>query len=272
LISRNLPPAPSPLPPDLGQPLARDATRLGQFAHRILWYEDVSSTNDIASRLAEHGAEEGAVIIADAQSAGRGRQGRTWASPAGAGLYMSILLRPASGALALLTIAAGVAVAEAIEAATGLRPTLKWPNDVYLSNRKVAGLLAEANAPTDQDVQYVILGIGINIAPAAYPVDVAARATSLEAELGREVDRGLLLTECLAALAERYADLRTGRGDGVMGGWRRRAAPLLGRTVRWETDGVSREGVAEDIDESGALIVRTSAGPVRVIAGEVVWV
>ena len=270
--SRKQPPTPVPLPADLGEPLAREATRLGPFANRILWYEDVSSTNDIASTLAGHGADEGAVIIADAQSAGRGRQGRTWASPAGAGLYMSILLRPAPEALALLTIAAGVAVAEAIEVSTGLRPTLKWPNDIYVSNRKVAGLLAEANAPTDQDIQFVILGIGINIAPAAYPPDVAARATSLEAELGRAVDRGLLLTECLASLAEQYADLRNGRSGLVMDGWRRRAAPLLGRAVRWEADGVAREGVAENIDESGALIVLTLAGPVRVIAGEVVWV
>lgn len=185
---------------------------------------------------------------------------------------MSILLRPVSDALALLTIGAGVAVAEAIEDATGLRPTLKWPNDVYLSNRKVAGILAEANAPTDQDVQFVILGIGINIAPATYPADVASHATSLEAELGRAVDRGLLLTECLASFAGRYADLRSARHAIVMGQWRRRAAPLLGRMVRWEADGVAREGLAENIDESGALIVLTPAGPVRVIAGEVVWI
>ncbi|MBI4886969.1 MAG: biotin--[acetyl-CoA-carboxylase] ligase [Acidobacteria bacterium] len=258
-----------PLPPEFGEALARAADRLGAFAREIVWYADVSSTNDEAAALAEGGAAEGTVVAAYAQSAGRGRQGRVWASPAGAGLYVSTVLRPPPDAVSMLTIAAGVAVAEGVQAAAGLRVDLKWPNDVYVGPRKLAGVLAEASAV--RDIQYVILGFGINVMPAAYPPEIAARATSLEAELGRPVDRGLLLAECLAALARRYGDLRDGRGDVVCGVWRMRAAASLGRRVRWAAPGAPIDGTADDIDATGALIVRTDAGTIRVTSGEVVW-
>lgn len=263
-MKSNLPEA---LPPEFAESLARAADRLGPFAQPMLWYASVPSTNDVAASLAERGAREGCVVAANAQSAGRGRHGRSWASPPGAGLYVSTVLRPSRDTVRALTIAAGVAVAEGIHAATGLDVTLKWPNDVYAADRKLAGVLAEAA----DAMQYVILGFGINVMPASYPPEVAARATSLEEELGRAVDRGLLLAECLAALAERYDDLRGGRADGVIDGWRRRAAPTLGRRVRWESSGTVAEGVAEDIDATGALVVRTGAGLVTVTAGQVTW-
>ena len=258
---------PEDLPPECAESLARAANRLGPFARQILWYASVSSTNDVAASLADRGAAEGSVVAANAQSAGRGRQGRRWASPAGAGLYVSTVLRPPRDAVRTLTIAAGVAVAEGIEAATGLNVALKWPNDVYAGERKLAGVLAEAA----DAMQYVILGIGINVMSAAYPPDIAARATSLEEELGRQVDRGLLLAECLAALARRYDDLRGGRAGDIIDAWRRRASPTLGRRVRWEAAGSTIEGVAENIDDTGALVVQTSAGTVTVTAGEMIW-
>jgi BirA family biotin operon repressor/biotin-[acetyl-CoA-carboxylase] ligase len=263
----------SNLPPELSEALARAGSRLGPFADGILWYAEVSSTNDVAAALAERGAREGCVVAANAQTAGRGRQGRSWASPPGAGLYVSTVLRPGRQAVPALTIAAGVAVADGIRAATGLSLTLKWPNDVYAGHRKLAGVLAEAstNAATDA-IHYVVLGFGINVMPAAYPPDVANRATSLEGELGRAVDRGLLLAECLSSLARRYADLQEGRGGLVIEAWRARAAATLGRRVRWDVAGTTCEGVTENIDESGALVVRTSTGIVAVTAGEVTWV
>jgi BirA family biotin operon repressor/biotin-[acetyl-CoA-carboxylase] ligase len=110
---------------------------------------------------------------------------------------MSTIMRPAAHAVSLLTIAAGVALADGIQAATGLQPQLKWPNDVYMDGRKLAGILAEAGTSA-AGVQHVVVGCGVNLMPAAYPADVAARATSIETELGRPVDRGLLLVECLA--------------------------------------------------------------------------
>jgi BirA family biotin operon repressor/biotin-[acetyl-CoA-carboxylase] ligase len=165
----------------------------------------------------------------------------------------------------LVTIAAGLAVAEGIQASTGLSPRLKWPNDVYVGERKIAGMLAEAGGG------FVVLGVGINVLPAAYPPEIAERATSLEGELGRAVDRGLLLVESLAALARRYADLQKGRAARVLDGWRERATGTLGRPVRWAAAGDPREGVAENIDATGALIVRTTGGPVRIISGEIKW-
>ncbi len=250
---------------------------MGPFGHRILWFADVPSTNDLAASMAERGDPEGGIVIANAQSAGRGRQGRAWASPHGAGLYVSIVLRPQPHAVPLVTIAAGVAVADGIQAATGLRAVLKWPNDVYIGERKAAGVLADAGTNAGADLQagpavpWVILGIGINVMPAVYPPDVAERATSIEGELGRHVDRGLLLTECLPALAARVEDLQSGRSRVVTDAWRAHAAPTLGRAVRWTSAEGPCEGVAENIDNSGALLVRSGAEVVRIISGEVRW-
>jgi BirA family biotin operon repressor/biotin-[acetyl-CoA-carboxylase] ligase len=257
----------SQLPPELAEALAHASGRLGPFAGPIHWYATVPSTNDVAASLASRGAPEGCVVAAHAQSAGRGRQRRRWASPPAAGLYLSVVLRPPRQAVPALTIAAGVAVADGIEAATGLNVALKWPNDVYAGERKLAGVLAEAA----DAIEYVVLGIGINVMPAAHPPEVAVRATSLEEELGRAVDRGLLLAECLAALASRYGELTAGRTDVVLDAWRRRAARTLGRRVRCEVAGTPAEGIAENIDPTGALLVRTAAGRVAVAAGEVEW-
>lgn len=258
------------LPDDLATALALAGDRAGIFSRRVLWYAEVSSTNDVAATLADRGEPEGAVVIADAQSAGRGRHGRIWASPPGAGLYMSILMRPVAHAVGLLTIAAGVALADGIQAATGLQPQLKWPNDIYIGGRKLAGILAEAGT-SKSGVQHVVLGCGINLMPAAYPPDVAARATSIESELGRPIDRGLLLVECLVALDSRYRDLQSRAKATVLDRWRDRAVSTLGRPVEWDVAGVTRHGVAEDIDETGALLVRDGTARTRVISGEVRW-
>ena len=248
----------------------RAGGRLRPFGQRVLYYEQLPSTNDYVSAVAEAGFPEGFVVLANAQTAGRGRHGRSWASPPGAGLYFSTILRPVSAAVPLVTIAAGVAVTEGVQAATGLKCGVKWPNDVYAGGRKLAGVLAEADSVT-QVINYVVLGIGINVMPAAYPPDVAARATSIEDQLGRGIDRGLLLAECLASLASRYLDLQEGRTDLVLDAWRRRAGSMLGRWVVWEAGGVEREGIAENIDSYGALLVRTASGLERVVSGEVRW-
>ena len=263
-------PDPMSLPEDLETAVALAGDRLGLFARRILWYPEVGSTNDVAAALADRGEPEGTVVIADAQSAGRGRHGRAWASPPNAGLYISLLVRPVSHVVGLLTMAAGVAIAEGIQAATGLEAQLKWPNDIYKDGRKLAGILAEAGTSAD-GVQYVVLGCGVNLMPAAYPPDVAARATSIEWELGRPVDRGLVLAECLAALSTRYGDLRSNASATVIAGWRERAGTTFGRRVEWDAAGVTRQGIAEDIDATGALLVRDGGERARVISGEVRW-
>ena len=253
------------LPEEFASALSLARGRLGIFASQVLWYPEVGSTNDIAGVMADRGAAEGLVVLADRQTAGRGRLGRSWASPSGAGIYVSVVLRPSTTVATLLPIAAGVAVAEGIASATALSPHVKWPNDVHISGRKLAGILAEGA------VGHVVLGIGINVGSAAYPADVAARATSIEAELSRPVDRGLVLAECLAALASRYRELQDGRGRHVVDAWRSRAASMLGRRVEWESAGTRQVGLAENIDDDGALIVKVAAGTQRVRSGEVRW-
>jgi BirA family biotin operon repressor/biotin-[acetyl-CoA-carboxylase] ligase len=258
------------IPDDLANALAGARARGGIFTSQVLWYPEVGSTNDVAAVLADRGLPEGTVVVADAQTAGRGRHGRAWASPPGAGLYMSVVMRPMPHAVGLLTIAAGVAFADGIQAASGLEPQLKWPNDVYMNGRKLAGILAEAGTSA-AGVHHVILGCGINLMPAAYPPDVAARATSIEAELGRPIDRGLLLVECLAALHSRYRDLQFQGGAELIARWRARAVSTFGRRVEWDAAGVTRRGIAEDVDEAGALLVRDGGERMRVISGEVRW-
>jgi BirA family transcriptional regulator, biotin operon repressor / biotin---[acetyl-CoA-carboxylase] ligase len=257
------------LPDDIAEALARAGARLGLFQRRLSWYEDVGSTNDIAMAAATSGAPDGFVVAANAQSSGRGRLGRSWASPPGAGLYVSVVLHPPRDDLSLVTIAAGVAVAEGVEAATGLGTSVKWPNDVYAGGRKLAGILAEAGSSAAGE--HVVVGFGINVQPASLPSDVAARATSIENELGRSVDRGLVLAECLAALASRYQMLKLGAGDKIVAGWRARAAQYMNRQVEWDVEQSVRSGIAHDIDPTGALLVRVDDQIVRVISGEVRW-
>ena len=261
---------PESLPDDLADALARVASRIAPLGRRVLWFPTVGSTNDVAATLAEEGEPEGTVVVADAQTAGRGRQGRVWVSPPAAGLYSSVILRPPAEALDLVTLTAGVALADGLRAATGIDTSVKWPNDIYVHGRKVAGILAEGGAQAAGPT-HVVLGFGINLLPAALPPAIADRATSLERELGRAVDRGLVLAECLAAIAWRYGQLRRGERTAILDDWRTRARSTFGRGVEWDGPGGVRRGVAEDIDGRGALLVRTGSGRERLLAGEVRW-
>jgi BirA family transcriptional regulator, biotin operon repressor / biotin---[acetyl-CoA-carboxylase] ligase len=183
---------------------------------------------------------------------------------------MSVILRPPAHAMPLVTIAAGLAIVEGIDAATGFSGSVKWPNDVFAGRRKLAGILAEAGSSLNRG-RHVVLGVGINVGAASHPHHVARTATSLEEELGRPVDRGLVFAECLAALASRYADLTERRGHDVLAAWRRRAVDTFGRRVEWDGAGATITGTIEDIDEDGGLLVRTGTGVSRVIAGEIRW-
>lgn len=256
--------------------------RLNRLTGDLLYFTEVGSTNDVAAALASEGVGVGQVVLADQQTAGRGRLGRRWFSPSGSGLYVSVVVtcQGASSperATALVTLAAGVALAEAIETTTGLEPHIKWPNDVQIDGRKVAGILAEgivtrASAPGGgRGVALVVLGYGINVGQATYPPDLADRATSLESALGRPIARATLFAESLAALDARHGDLIEGRFDVILDAWRRRTPMRRGARVHWETPTGPRAGVTDDVDEYGALLVRTDEGLERLIAGEVHW-
>jgi len=220
---------------------------------------------DVAAALAGDGARHGTVVVADEQTSGRGRRGATWVSPPGAGLYLSFVARPSTTNLSLLTLAAGVGVREGVQAITGLAADLKWPNDLIVGRRKLAGILAEGIA-IGTPGQSVIIGAGINVRRAAYPPDVAARATSLEDEVGRAFDRRELLDGVVTSLAGRLAQLDGDRGD-ILQAWRAMSPNAVGTRVEWD----GRSGVTAGIDDTGALLVNTGSGVERVIAGELVW-
>lgn len=269
---------PAPLPHDLAEALDARRDRLGLVARELLYFETIGSTNDVAAGLAGHGDREGSVVVADAQTAGRGRRGRTWFSPPSAGLYVSVVLRPSRAsvaperAIALLTLSAGVALAEAVERVTGLGPSIKWPNDLLVGRRKLAGILAEGiAAPSAGGLQAVVLGFGINIMSAAYPPELSPIVTSLETELGRGVDRAAVCAEALACLAGRYDDLLAGRHDAILDAWRGRAFGARGARVEWDTPAGVKHGLTDGIDEMGALLVRVEGGLERIVAGEVRW-
>lgn len=255
--------------------------RLGRLASSVEHVERVGSTNDIALARAaalahpaaggERSLVEGLVVVADEQTAGRGRRGHVWVSPLGAGLYVSVVLVPggaagnARRATSLLTLAAGVAIAEGVEAATGLRASLKWPNDLLVARRKLAGILAEAAGDA------VVLGYGINIAAAAFPPELSGRITSLQSELGREIDRFDVLGETLAALAARYDDLLAGRFHAILERWRELAPAAHGARVVWTTSNGPLSGVTAGVDDDGALLVDVGGATHRIVGGEVGW-
>jgi len=260
----------APLPHELVDALARVRHRLGAVASTVHFFPSIGSTNDVALSL----PAEGVVVIADEQTAGRGRRGHTWFSPPGSGLYVSIVLAPARArhdparATQLLTLAVGVALSAGIEAATGLRTDLKWPNDVFVQRRKLAGILAES---TGRPGGPVVVGYGINVGPMAYPPELRDRATSLETELGRSPDRFIVLAETLAAIASRYGDLLNGRFDAILDAWRASAPNASGARVSWTQPSGTRTGVTAGIDASGALLVRVGDTVERIVAGELTW-
>jgi BirA family biotin operon repressor/biotin-[acetyl-CoA-carboxylase] ligase len=265
-----------PVPVDVAHAMARVADRAGSMGRRMHWFESTTSTNDVAARFADSGAEEGTTVVAEMQTAGRGRHGRGWFSPPGAGLYVSVIVRPGTvldndeNPVALLTLASGVAIAEAVRAATGLPAEIKWPNDVLIGGRKLAGILAEAAVQAGV-LQFIIIGFGVNLRTAAYPPDLASRVTSIEVETTTPAERALMLAEILAALGERYADLRAGRFDAILGAWRQLAPSLQGALVEWDSPAGVVRGFAQDIDRHGALLVRVGGRIERVVAGEVRW-
>lgn len=256
------------LPADLSAALRDLAERRPGLRFDVRWHASVASTMDMASALAAEGADQGVVVGADEQTAGRGRRGRTWVSPPGAGLYFSYIVRPPvrdNASLPLVTLAAGVAVRDGVQAATGLAPQLKWPNDALVDRRKLAGILAEGLG-VGTPGQAVVIGVGLNLRPTAYPPDVAARATSLEGELGRPVERGAVLAEVVAALWDGLAILEHSPGD-ILQAWRAASPSAIGTRVEWD----GRSGTTAGIDDTGALLVRTASGIERVFAGELHW-
>jgi len=235
-------------------------------------FERTTSTNDIIARLGRDGIREGAVVFAESQSRGRGRLGRLWLSPARKGLWFSILLRPdlPPQSATQLTVAAATALARAIALQTGLAPEIKWPNDILIRGKKVAGILTELTAELDH-VKEMVLGIGVdvNLDAAEFPHDLRKTATSLKIESGQTVDRAELAVAILRELDADYDRIRRGQFELVAAEWRQRCG-TLGREVSIRIGDRVIRGRAESLDAEGALLLRTQHGRLeRIIGGDV---
>lgn len=241
------------------------------WQNHIFWFDTINSTNTRAKEMAAAGAPHGTVVIADRQTGGRGRMGRSFHSPAGSGIYLSVILRPEchAGALMHLTCAAAVTAIDGIQAATGLRPGIKWTNDLVVDRKKLGGILTELSVNSSGMVEYAIVGIGINCtqAPADFPEDIQNVATSLRLCTGKIVDRADVIAKIVVELAYMCQYLQS-------------PAPILSKyrsdciTIGQEISLVRgdeiRHGVALDVDDTGALLVQFPDAHTEAIAsGEV---
>jgi len=240
------------------------------LGHAIHWFEEVDSTNDVAKRLAEEGAAHGEVVVCEAQTAGRGRRGRTWTTPPRRNVTLSVVLRPElpPHRAAELTLVASVALCQAARQA-GVAAGIKWPNDLLSRGMKLGGILTELAADPDR-VQWVVLGLGVNVnaGVADFPPELRELATSLALERGSPVPRALFAAALLTSLEE-WLDRHAEEGfEPVRRAWKE-LSDTLGREVR--VLGRERElcGLAEDVDEGGALLVRTPSGLERILSGDV---
>lgn len=249
----------------------RHGLKTRYLGKKIVYEDAVPSTMDVAFRLGMEGAVEGTLVCAEGQTKGKGRLGRHWNSPKGKGIYMSVILRPSlpPTEAAQLTLLTAVAVCEAIRRVTGVAARIKWPNDILVEDRKLAGILTELSAETDR-VRFVVIGIGINVNTSLSVLPL--QATSLKEEAQKKIPRVELLQEILVELENWYECLKKLGFAPVVERWKEFSS-TLGKRVRLVDPGGEVEGEAVDLDKTGALMIRNDAGLiVSKIAGDVVQV
>ena len=236
----------------------------------ILYSKSMTSTNTVLKQAAEEGAAHGTVALCEEQTAGRGRRGREWVSPMGQGLWVSLLLRPrlSPAKAQLITFAAAIAMAEAVEKEAGLSILIKWPNDLVAGGKKVCGILLEL-AGDVESIAYVVVGTGLNVGEKAYPPELCQRATSIQDLLGHKVQRASILRSYLQAM-EKYIGLLEQEGlAGIWEAYENRSCTLK-HAVKVEGGNENFEGTADGLDENGALLVKLEDGSIRrVLAGDV---
>ncbi len=240
------------------------------IGHDIHYFKEVDSTNDVAKYLAEDGAEEGTMVIAEIQNRGKGRRGKTWISPPG-GVWMSIILRPDIPPFNApqLTLVTGVAVAETLKKECNLDVGIKWPNDILIGNKKVCGILTEVNASIDK-VNYVVVGIGIdmNVDVPLFPPDLQKGATSLKNELDTEINGAILVQKFLLEFENIYNEFKEGKFPEILKEWRS-LSKTIGNNVEVRTRGKTIRGEAVGINKEGILILELEDGSLRkIISGE----
>jgi BirA family biotin operon repressor/biotin-[acetyl-CoA-carboxylase] ligase len=249
--------------------------RLGKtrvIGRDIRVFQQTTSTNDVIGRLAQDGVKEGAVVFAESQTKGRGRMGRAWVSPARKGLWFSVLLRPAirPQSVTQLTVAAATSLVRAIAAQTGLAPEIKWPNDVLIAGKKVAGILTELTAELDR-VKDVTLGIGVNANMDEFPPEMRKAATSLKLQTGQQINRAALAVAIMRELDNDYGLICGGHFESVAEQWQQNCT-TIGQNVAIRLGPRLIEGRAESLDADGALLLRSRYGHLeRIIGGDVTF-
>ena len=243
----------------------------GWAGHPVVYYDTLGSTNLQAKLDAENGAAQGTLVVADMQTAGRGRRGRSWSSPPGTNIYYTLILKPKiePDKASMLTPVMGLAVAEGIRRTCGLDAMIKWPNDIVIGGKKVCGMLAEMSVEQDF-IHYVVIGVGINVGQQDFPEEIAATATSLTRECGTKVPRGELIVMVMKAFEEYYdIFLKSGNLSGLTGTYNSLLVNY-GRQVRVLDPKGEFDGIARGINELGELLVERENGSVEnVYAGEV---
>jgi BirA family biotin operon repressor/biotin-[acetyl-CoA-carboxylase] ligase len=242
------------------------------FAGKLHFFPTIHSTNTLLMREAESGAPEGTVYFADEQTAGRGRGAHSWASPPGSGLYVSILLRPriAPADVLWISLAAGLAVREAVRQVTSLEADLRWPNDLLLGPRKFCGILTELNAEVTR-VRHLVIGIGINVHQESFPEELSPQATSLRIETGKHWPRTAILTALLQAIHREATALTTDlprATQSILSRLERSSNWIRGKRVHVdEAEGYT--GTTAGLDSRGFLLVQTDIGLRTVLSGGV---
>jgi len=238
---------------------------------KVVFFESTDSTNVRAKALAESGEEQGVVVLAEEQTRGKGRLDRTWVSPRGRNLLFSIIFRPRllPTQIFRLNMISSVSIVEAVESLTPVRPLIKWPNDVYVGNKKLAGILTEFSGTAD-GLEYAVVGIGLNVNVDPRSIaEISDIATSLQAELGCPISRIHLLREILRRVDHHYQRLLTGRDTGLREHWNSLSL-VVGKDVTISSFDTLEQGRAMGIDEDGALIIRDRFGQTkRILCGDV---
>lgn len=238
-----------------------------RFGQKLFVFDELDSTNTCARTLADTGIEEGTVVITDYQTAGRGRQGRTWTAERGKNLMFSVVFRPDPAVpLWQFPYLLSEGAARGVEKLTGMTVQTKWPNDLIVNGKKCAGILVEQSA-TD-GITTAIAGIGVNVNQTTFPKDIVDKATSLKAVIGKPVDRIRLFQFMLAALEELYDGMCKDAGKGMMSEWKKRCV-TFGRKITFEHGHETLVGTARGLAEDGGLIVDLPSGMKTVYAGEV---
>ena len=239
--------------------------------HPVSFYETINSTNLRAKLDADNGAPEGALVVADMQTAGRGRRGRTWSSPAGLNVYFTLILKPryVPDKASMVTLVMALAVAEGIRETCGVEAGIKWPNDIVVNGKKVCGILTEMSVEKDF-IHHVVIGVGINVGLQEFAPELADTATSLQAECGRKVPKAALVANIMKAFEKYYESFREKTDLSDLVDSYNKMLVNRGKTVRVLDPKGEYSGVAEGINELGELLVELPDGHVEnVYAGEV---